>query len=158
GVVHRDVKPENLMVRSDGILKVLDFGLARRLVPDPADRSSRPGVETDPGVRVGTVLYMSPEQARGQSVGSASDVFSLGVVLFELATGQHPFLADSEVGVLHAITAQAPVSPARLNPELGAPLATLIERMLQKDPQLRPEAAEVEAELAELIDNPTRSG
>jgi serine/threonine protein kinase/predicted ATPase len=152
GVVHRDVKPENLMMRHDGILKVLDFGLARRLPTDPAAPTARTG--TDPGTRVGTVLYMSPEQARTEPVDTASDIFSLGVVLYELATGQHPFLADSEIGVLHAITAQAPVPAARLNPEIAPALAGLIEQMLAKDARRRPTAAEVQTVLADLARQP----
>src|SRR5262249_38817272 len=100
GIVHRDIKPANLMVRTDGILKVLDFGLARRLPTAGALGCASGSQRTDPGTRVGTLLYMSPEQARTEPVGTASDLFSLGVMLYELATGQHPFLADSEYGVL----------------------------------------------------------
>jgi predicted ATPase len=148
GVVHRDIKPANLMVRHDGIVKVLDFGLAHRLAAAPSRAPA--GATTDPGTRVGTLLYMSPEQARAEPVDTAGDVFSLGIVLYELATGRHPFLADSEFGVLHAITAQAPVPPGRLNPEIPAALEALIQRMLAKDPRLRPTAAEVDAALAEL--------
>jgi predicted ATPase len=156
GVVHRDVKPQNLMVRSDGILKVLDFGLARRL---PAAAAPGGDTNTDPGTLIGTVRYMSPEQARTEPVDTATDVFSLGVVLYELATGQHPFAADSELAALHAATAEEPVPPARLNPEVPPALEGLALRMLAKDPRLRPTAAEVDAALTELAgpDGP-RSG
>jgi predicted ATPase len=150
GVVHRDVKPANLMVRDDGIVKVLDFGLAQQL-PTGAEPGSVPaGPNTDPGTWVGTPQYMSPEQARAEPVSAATDVFSLGVVLYELATGRHPFLASSEVGVLHAIIEQVPVPPARLNPEVPPALEALIQHMLAKDSRLRPSAMEVEARLAQL--------
>lgn len=149
GVVHRDIKPANLMVRDDGILKVLDFGLARQL-SGGLERSMPSGADTVLGARVGTLSYMSPEQARAETVDTATDIFSLGVVLYELATGQHPFGADSMVGVLHAIIAQSPAPPSRLNPEVPVSLQTLIEKMLTKESRLRPTAAEVAAALSKL--------
>jgi predicted ATPase/predicted Ser/Thr protein kinase len=143
GVVHRDVKPENVMVRPDGYVKVLDFGLARRLPTLPG-----PGRDSNPGALVGTVAYMSPEQARGETADGASDVFSLGIVLYQLATGRHPFQAESSLATLHAIASRPPAPPDRLNPELPAALAGLIEAMLHKDARLRPTAAAVETALA----------
>jgi hypothetical protein len=149
GVVHRDIKPQNLMARADGIVKVLDFGLARRV---SADGAADPAAGTDPGTRVGTLLYMSPEQARGEPVGTASDIFSLGIVLYELATGQHPFTALSEAGVSQAVVEQHPVPIPRLNPEVPAALDALVQRMLAKDACLRPTASEVVAALADLTE------
>jgi predicted ATPase len=150
GVVHRGIKPANLMVRDDGLVKVLDFGLARRLpavlIGGPAAR----GKETEPGILVGTLSYMAPEQARAEPVNTAADVFALGIVLYELATGRHPFPGDSGLRVLDAILSQAPLPPCRLNPELPAALESLIQRMLEKDPHRRPTAAEVGAALAVL--------
>jgi hypothetical protein len=145
GVVHRDIKPANLMVRGDGIVKVLDFGLARRLPASWAGGIDSSTQDTDPATPIGTLLYMSPEQTRVEPVDTATDIFSLGVVLYELATGQHPFQADSAVGILHAIANQTPASPSRLDPRVPAALEVLLGRMLAKDPRLRPTPAQVEA-------------
>jgi predicted ATPase len=149
GVVHRDIKPENVMVRGDGYVKVLDFGLARRL-PALGGAGAEGGRRTDPGTFLGTAAYASPEQARGEAVGGATDVFALGVVLYELVTGRHPFEADTALGALHAVAAREPVPPSRLNPEVPAALEALVRQMLAKDPRLRPAAADVDAALAEL--------
>jgi predicted ATPase/tRNA A-37 threonylcarbamoyl transferase component Bud32 len=149
GVVHRDIKPENIMLRGDGYVKVLDFGLARRL-PTLLQRDPVAAADTDPGVMLGTVAYMSPEQARGEAAHSASDVFALGVVLYQLLTGRHPFEAGSAVGMLTAITTRHPLPPSRLNAEVSPRLDSWIESMLHKDSRLRPTAAEVESAMAEI--------
>jgi serine/threonine protein kinase/predicted ATPase len=155
GVVHRDIKPENIMVRDDGYVKVLDFGLARRL-PTLADRDTHGSKDTSPGALLGTIAYMSPEQARGEPLESPSDVFSLGVVFYQLVTGRHPFESDSAFSTLHSIATCQPISPDRLHGGISLGLSGLIESMLNKDPRLRPSAATVEALLAEASRDPQR--
>jgi predicted ATPase len=155
GITHRDIKPENVMVRDDGYVKVLDFGLARlgptgldQLEPDTTTRTST-------GILLGTVRYMSPEQARLQTVTSATDIFSLGLVLYEMATGHHPFEAESAIDTLQAIVGHSPVPPSRVNLTVPAALDALILQMLEKDRRLRPSAGEVKEALAELAGAPT---
>jgi len=150
GIVHRDIKPENIMLRRDALVKVLDFGLAKltRQQATSAEASTWAMFKTGSGVVMGTARYMSPEQARGEKVTSASDIFSLGLVFYEMAAGQHPFQADSQIGVLHAIITQTPLAPSRLNPEIPATVETLILRMLEQDWRLRPTAAEVRTALS----------
>jgi predicted ATPase/predicted Ser/Thr protein kinase len=149
GVVHRDIKPENVMVRADGYVKVLDFGLARRL---PA--FAQPGPDgmrdTVPGELLGTVAYMSPEQARGAAVDCASDIFSLGIVLYQLVSGRHPFEAGSALEMLFAIRDRQPSPLSQFNPHVPAALDGLIDAMLHKDALLRPTAATVADALAAL--------
>ncbi|MBI4476511.1 MAG: protein kinase [Acidobacteria bacterium] len=152
GIVHRDIKPENIIVRPDGYVKLLDFGLACVVPESLAAENAATVVGTMAGTLLGTVRYMSPEQGQAEPVRSGTDVFSLGIVMYELATGQHPFLAESNFGVLSAIISQPPLPPSRLNPEIPAPLETLILQMLQKDTRLRPTAAEVAATLVELAE------
>jgi predicted ATPase len=151
GVVHRDIKPENLMVRADGYLKVLDFGLARR-IPGSALPGMSTARSTDPAGFAGTAQYMSPEQARSQIPGPASDVFSLGIVLYELVTGRHPFPGEVPLDILNAIVDDTPAPASELNPAVPPALDALLGRMLAKNPADRPSAAEVDAALCVLAD------
>ncbi len=143
GIVHRDIKPENVMLRPDGYVKVLDFGLARHTKSHEGETLA--ATATTPGVRIGTPRYMSPEQSRGEPAHPPSDVFSLGLLLFEMVAGQHPFHAASTIGVLHGIQSRTPTPSGG-----GAELDALFLEMLQKDASLRPAATAVAVRLAGL--------
>ena len=139
GIVHRDVKPQNLIVRDDGTLKIADFGVARS-----ADET----MLTQHGSVIGTADYISPEQARGASAGAESDLYSMGVVLFEMLTGSLPFTGEVPVAIANQHIGTPAPSVRRLNPEIPASLARVVERALSKEPSRRHgSAAEMEAAL-----------
>ncbi|MBV8866295.1 MAG: serine/threonine-protein kinase [Acidobacteriaceae bacterium] len=146
GIVHGDIKPENLMVRPDGYIKVLDFGLARQLMAKEQAGSTNPS-----GMLAGTLNYMSPEQTRGERPTQASDIFSLGLTLYELATGKHPFATDSPIDTAHAIAHNTLKPVSTLNPKIPGAFDQLISSMLAKDSRKRPLAEEV-SRLAGIIE------
>jgi serine/threonine-protein kinase len=134
GLVHRDLKPENLMVRGDGLLKVLDFGLARSVSPD---RDGATMAQTMPGTILGTAPYMSPEQVLGQPAGPASDVFSMGTLIYELLTGKHPFAVGTPVDTMHRILHEMPPAPSTLREGLPPALDFVLAKAMAKDPARR---------------------
>jgi predicted ATPase/tRNA A-37 threonylcarbamoyl transferase component Bud32 len=150
GIVHRDVKPENIMIRGDGFVKVLDFGIARKVEVD-AELGTRTEFETMAGMLLGTPSYMAPEQVMGEAAHGPTDVFALGIVLYEMAIGRRPFVAASHVGVLASILSDQPAPLASMAPGIPQALDELIQRMLQKEPARRPSARDVERELAAAV-------
>ncbi len=152
-IIHRDIKPENIMVRSDGLLKILDFGLARHSMQAPGFILGDAPAISQAGGLIGTIDYMSPEQARGQEVDTSTDIFSFGIVLYLMLAGEHPFAARTRSDTIAAILDRAPKPLTEFDRSIPPQLKQLVSECLNKNPELRPEAQQVLRRLRDIHDS-----
>src|SRR5579862_1345033 len=141
GIVHRDLKPGNILVTADGRVKILDFGLATLQTVAPTDATLTRGL-TDPGTVVGTIGYMSPEQARGETVDARSDLWSMGVIFYELLTGVRPFEGSTQAVIFEGILSKTPAPLSERNPKIPADWERIVSRLLEKDRATRYQLAQ----------------
>jgi serine/threonine protein kinase len=145
-IIHRDIKPGNIMIGRNGVVKILDFGIARvahhqQLASVDTEAATKPLIKTEPGTRVGTAYYMSPEQARGLEVDARTDIWSLGCVLYEMVTGRRPFEGDTTLDVLAAVINREPEPLNRRVPDVPAALEEIVSKALSKERKTRYQTA-----------------